>query len=123
MMNNITPFNSIRRPLSKVAAICLFTSCISQLFIWCINPKQVDLYKYSLAIVSMSFMVLLFRNIWREYDKKGRKTLILRILCFTVVFNIVVVAVVNLGGGVIAFGAGVTLILACWRIASDENDT
>ena len=114
-------FQSSRYSLEKRDAIYLFSSCIAQLFLWCVNPGTVDLYKYILAMVSLCFMILLLRDVWIHTEPDERMRLAFRILLFSIIFNACVMFAVSKLGGVIAFIIGVALMMAFWKISSPAD--
>ena len=107
----------LRWTLEKKDAVYLFSSCIAQLFLWCINPGTIDMYKYIMAGVSFCFITLFLRNIWVQTDPDVRSRLVFRVLLFTIAFNASVVIIGKMVGGLIAFAFGVVFIIAFWKIS------
>ena len=107
---------AIRKALTKRNAILLFSSCIAQLFIWCVNPGKIDSYKYILSFVSIVFMILLLRGIWLLSDHDERARLLLRMFIFVFFFNLVIIMIGHYFGGFIGFACGIVAILSFWKI-------
>lgn len=98
----------IQMKLHKKSAIYLIGSCVSQLFIFTINPGQIDPYKYLLASISLIFTLLLLWNIWFKEDK--RNDLFIKVFVYIITFHSMIFIVSLLVGELIALICGIIIL-------------
>ncbi len=102
--------------LSKSNAVCLTASCAAQMAIFCVNPGQVNTFKFIMAAVSGVFMVLLLANIWFRTEPAARNKLYVRILLFVVAFQCMMQCANYLLGGLIALILCIVFLVSLLKV-------
>lgn len=91
-------------------------SCVSQIYLWSINPGVFDLYKYILCAVSFILMSIFLSRIWNVSPTRERNLLFLHVFTFTVFFNFLLWIITKFLGGILAIIIGVADLLIFIRI-------
>lgn len=92
----------MRTVLNKRNAIFLTASCSAQMAIFCVNPEEINAFKYIMAAISGLFIVLLLANIWFTTETATRNKLYVRVFVFAIAFQGVMQLVNHFMGGLIA---------------------
>ncbi len=116
---NNTEQNSLKIVLNRADANLLIDSSVAQMFVYGINTGKVDFLKYVLFGCSILFLGVLLWRIWFDGEQSTKRSVILKILAFTVFFNLVMLFISRYLGGFAVFAAGVVFL---WGLVKIEEE-
>lgn len=113
--------NKLSVVLSRQNANLLIDASAAQMFVYGVNTGKLDGFKYLLFGCSVIFLGLLLWRIWFTSAQSTKRNTILKILMFTLIFNLLLLFISRYFGGFAVFAAGIMLLWGLVKIEDTES--